>query len=170
MLNCSICGFNNAPGALVCAQCYSLLRTVRVTQLDSTARQAQSKTDEKQTPARHPLRDVGILGPNMVALFMDNKADPLLLQISQQAILGRYTADAALQPRVDLTPYGAFEKGISRMHCTIRRVADGLTIEDLKSSNGTWLNGQRLPAYQSSAIRSGDCLKLGQLILEIFYR
>jgi pSer/pThr/pTyr-binding forkhead associated (FHA) protein len=51
------------------------------------------------------------------------------------------------------------ESEISRHHCTIRVGADEATLVDLGSSNGTYLNGQRVRSQ--AALHSGDELRLG---------
>jgi hypothetical protein len=48
--------------------------------------------------------------------------------------------------------------GVSGHHARIYRGPDGYAIEDLKSRNGTWLNGQRV--YHSQ-LAHGDALRLG---------
>jgi pSer/pThr/pTyr-binding forkhead associated (FHA) protein len=51
------------------------------------------------------------------------------------------------------------ESAVSRHHCTIRVAAGEASIVDLGSSNGTFLNGQRV--VSSSPLRSGDELTVG---------
>ena len=53
------------------------------------------------------------------------------------------------------------------MHAVIRRVESGLTIQDLASSNGTWLNGTKLAPYIPVPIKSGDQLLLGKIAIEM---
>jgi pSer/pThr/pTyr-binding forkhead associated (FHA) protein len=48
---------------------------------------------------------------------------------------------------------------ISRHHCTIRVSAGEATLVDLGSSNGTYLNGQRV--LSQAALHGGDELRLG---------
>ena len=48
---------------------------------------------------------------------------------------------------------------VSRHHCLIRIGADEATLIDLGSSNGTYLNGQRVRSQ--AALHSGDELRLG---------
>ena len=51
------------------------------------------------------------------------------------------------------------ESEISRHHCIIRVGPDEATLIDLGSSNGTYLNGQRVRSQ--AALHSGDELRLG---------
>lgn len=48
--------------------------------------------------------------------------------------------------------------GISGRHARIHRSPTGYTIEDLKSRNGTWVNGSNVPSAQ---LRDGDRIRLG---------
>jgi pSer/pThr/pTyr-binding forkhead associated (FHA) protein len=51
------------------------------------------------------------------------------------------------------------DAAISRHHCLLRVRGDEATISDLGSSNGTFLNGQRVRSQ--AVIRNGDRLQLG---------
>ncbi len=55
---------------------------------------------------------------------------------------------------------------ISRRHAEISRVADDYNIEDLKSRNGTYVNGQRI---ERQLLRNGDVIVVGKFRLQ-FYR
>jgi hypothetical protein len=48
--------------------------------------------------------------------------------------------------------------GISRVHCTVARAADGVWLEDL-STYGSFVNGERVGGRVS--LRAGDRLRLG---------
>ncbi len=48
---------------------------------------------------------------------------------------------------------------ISRRHAVVRRAGDALTIEDLGSRNGTFVNGQRIAGVV--ALAHGDVVRLG---------
>lgn len=54
------------------------------------------------------------------------------------------------------------DPSISRHHCVIRKVGGGYEIQDLQSSNGVLVNGNRV---QSSPLRNGDRITLGQVQL-----
>jgi pSer/pThr/pTyr-binding forkhead associated (FHA) protein len=112
-------------------------------------------------------RQIGKLGTNYIALFIQNSQQPLILELSQDTMLGRHTPDQTLRPRVDLTPFDAAAKGVSRLHAVIRRTPNGLEIWDLASSNGTKLNDLELEPYLPTVLKSGDHLKLGNLEIEV---
>lgn len=57
--------------------------------------------------------------------------------------------------------------GVSRSHAMIVNEGSQIVIEDLDSVNGTYLNGSRLPAGTPASISDGDCLKLGQMEVEV---
>jgi ABC-type multidrug transport system ATPase subunit/pSer/pThr/pTyr-binding forkhead associated (FHA) protein len=52
--------------------------------------------------------------------------------------------------------------GVSRRHAQIRQVDNQYVIEDLSSSNGTFLNGRRITG--SELLQSGDIIGLGQAV------
>src|SRR5271169_4184816 len=55
---------------------------------------------------------------------------------------------------------------ISRRHARISRGADGrLTIEDLSSANGTFVNGERIGAPRRLDI--GDAVRMGRTVLKV---
>jgi pSer/pThr/pTyr-binding forkhead associated (FHA) protein len=52
---------------------------------------------------------------------------------------------------------------VSRVHCRVTALADGqLEVRDLESTNGTFVNGQRIEAARLS---SGDTLQVGRVEL-----
>ena len=51
---------------------------------------------------------------------------------------------------------------VSRRHAEIRRVGDGFVVGDLKSSNGTFLNDERV---ERSPLSSGDRIRIGRTVL-----
>jgi pSer/pThr/pTyr-binding forkhead associated (FHA) protein len=138
--------------------------------MSDTTANILSDQNAPEQPMRARTKHIGMLGTDSIALYINNADNPLVIDVLQEAILGRFTPNSPSQPRVDLMPYGAYEKGVSRMHSVIRRTGSGgLTIEDLLSNNGTFLNGVRLPPRVPYQLASGNRLKLGQLEIEIFF-
>ena len=61
------------------------------------------------------------------------------------------------------------DSSVSRMHARFSVDHEGkMTVRDLNSTNGTWLNGERLMPNESRVIRQGDHVRLGSM--EFVYR
>ena len=54
---------------------------------------------------------------------------------------------------------------VSRQHATISRQGNLFYVVDNQSSNGVYLNGQKIPPGQSCPLRHGDMLRLGEFLL-----
>jgi len=53
---------------------------------------------------------------------------------------------------------------VSRLHCRITAGDEALTVEDLESTNGTFVNGDRVTRAD---VKSGDTLRLGRIEFSI---
>jgi molybdenum cofactor synthesis domain-containing protein len=87
----------------------------------------------------------------------------------EEISIGRLDPASGSFPDVDLSDYGGEEKGVSRRHAKIIRREGGLFIEDLGSFNGTFLNHKKLTPYRLEALKSGDELRLGKLVLRVSF-
>ncbi len=54
---------------------------------------------------------------------------------------------------------------VSRRHAVLVASSDGLAIEDLGSTNGTWVNGQRIA--RPEPIRAGDEVRFGNTVWHV---
>jgi pSer/pThr/pTyr-binding forkhead associated (FHA) protein len=107
---------------------------------------------------------------NQVIIHVRDSSEPITIAPSGEFVIGRRDAASGIAPDLDLTPHGALEKGVSRTHAALRRGEDVLSIIDLDSANGTYLNGQRLAAHQPRLLRDGDEIRLGRLVLHIYFK
>jgi pSer/pThr/pTyr-binding forkhead associated (FHA) protein len=64
-------------------------------------------------------------------------------------------------PRADFIVDAAL---VSRLHCRITAAADKLEVVDLRSTNGTFVNGKRV---QKAQLGDGDKLRVGRVELTI---
>lgn len=103
------------------------------------------------------------LPPYALALFVTGEEAPILLPNQAHVVLGRSTSTVS-ELCLDLTSYGARSLGVSRRHAIIKFSGDDCILEDLDSSNGTWLNGSQLVAYRPYPLQNGDVIRLGQLL------
>ncbi|MGF1507022.1 MAG: FHA domain-containing protein [Anaerolineae bacterium] len=105
-------------------------------------------------------------GPAWRVLFhlsSGSKASTVGLDIWRVTVLGRSDAQSAFRPDLDYTPYGAVRYGVSRRHSLIRPGENNLYIIDQHSTNGTWVNGQRLAPGRDYPLTDGDVIELGAL-------
>jgi pSer/pThr/pTyr-binding forkhead associated (FHA) protein len=79
--------------------------------------------------------------------------------------LGR--SDMGDRPDLELRAPPGVVPAASRRHARLLREGTGWVILDLGSTNGTWLNGRRLPAGQPAPVQPGDHLRLGETAVEI---
>jgi predicted component of type VI protein secretion system len=57
---------------------------------------------------------------------------------------------------------------VSKLHCAIAAWAGKVRVRDLKSRNGTFLNGQRIEG--EAMVRDGDPLKIGSLVFSFLIK
>jgi hypothetical protein len=77
--------------------------------------------------------------------------------------IGRAYKDQA--PQIDLGPYGGSQAGVSRHHACLVYQNNQWLLEDLASTNGTFVNGTKIAPHQPAALKTGDLIRCGQLEL-----
>jgi len=164
---CPYCTHQNREGFLYCEECGR--------QIDKQAGGATLPTKKLATTTEEPVNrsnwgTARFEPSSSIVIHIRDAADPLILDPNQETILGRADANSIRKPDLDLTPYGAMEKGVSRIHAAIYRHEDTLTLVDMGSANGTHLNGQRLAPSQPRVLRDGDEIRLGMLVAHIYFK
>ncbi len=92
------------------------------------------------------------------------------LPLTKAVSIGRLDAASNSFPEVDLTSDGGLKKGGSRWHARVIRCGSEVFIEDLGSINGTFLNHKKLTPCFPQALKSGDELQLGNLVLRVSFK
>ncbi|MBN1250295.1 MAG: FHA domain-containing protein, partial [Anaerolineae bacterium] len=115
-----------------------------------------------QTITMQLMRHPEVSGPR---LFIATSGVALPLPPLEEVLIGRYDQLQPRVPEIDLDPHGGGSAGVSRQHARLVRQPDGWRIEDLRSTNGTYLNEVRLVPGHPIRIRAGDLLRLGQMTL-----
>lgn len=82
-----------------------------------------------------------------------------------EIIVGREDPVSSVFPDVDLTDHGGDEGGVSRQHARIFVQGDHFFIEDLNSTNFTFVNQQKLLPRQPQPLASGDEVRFGRVKL-----
>jgi pSer/pThr/pTyr-binding forkhead associated (FHA) protein len=106
-----------------------------------------------------------------LVLHIPHAGKTIVIIPTRRTVLGRQDRNAGIYPDLDLSPYDALVQGVSRQHAAIRRESgQTLTVVDLSSSNHTYLNGEQLTPHHPTLLRDGDKLRLGRLVLEVYFR
>lgn len=111
------------------------------------------------TPARTTLAPA--------RLIVVGSGATLPLPAAAEAIVGRADPVSNFFPDIDLTDYGALEYGVGRRHMRLFVHSGQVYLEDLDSTNGTFLRNQRLAARSPQALHSSEDVLLGKLALRI---
>ena len=100
-------------------------------------------------------------------LIIQTSGFTLPLPSGTQATVGRADAVSQFTPEIDLTDQGALENGVGRRHIRLFVENGQVYAEDLDSTNGSFLNNQKLQPRQPQVVASGDELRLGRLVLRV---
>ena len=120
-------------------------------------------------PAAERFMDFEIPSKGIVLINLED-GQPITMQDEKSFILGRVSSEMKTRELlIDLTELGALDLGVSRVHAIIRKARDGYEIMDMGSSNGTWLENQRLIPNQPYPLESGDRIRIGRLNILVFY-
>jgi pSer/pThr/pTyr-binding forkhead associated (FHA) protein len=87
----------------------------------------------------------------------------LPLPAAAQAVVGRADPVSQFFPDIDMTPHGALDQGVGRRQARLFIAGGEVMVEDLDSTNGTLLNGQRLTPRRPQVLRDGDQITFGKL-------
>jgi pSer/pThr/pTyr-binding forkhead associated (FHA) protein len=86
----------------------------------------------------------------------DSEAGPVTFRVSPGA-----TKTVGRAPRADFILEAAL---VSRLHCRLEAGPDNLEVVDLESTNGTFVNDQRV---ERARLASGDRLRIGRVELKV---
>jgi hypothetical protein len=168
MIVCPNCRHQEIAGALFCSECGAqLIETPRTsTQSIRPISTEHFKNEMLSTPIVEPpsLTDAAI------SLYVMDSGQFIPLLGRDEFTLGRSAEGQPILPDIDLTPFKAYENGVSRLHASIRITDTQVTVTDLGSVNGTRINNQKIPASKPLVIQHGDVVTLGKLRLQMVIR
>jgi hypothetical protein len=166
VIRCPNCNNPEYPGAIFCNKCGAEIGT------SDNWTTARSKIPENPVsskdippPPIFPPQDIRI--DSGVALHILHTGDVIKMNEHNEYILGRATQQQPLVPDIDLTPYNAYDEGISRLHLSIKIEFPELFVQDLGSVNGTLINDKRMTPHVDYPINHGDILTLGKLKIQL---
>ena len=151
MITCQRCNTENLTSSQYCDECGALLLSIAV--------QAKGSNGK-------PVDAVVVKMPHArLVMERGRGAGKEFLLHEDEIQIGRWDADGGIFPDVDLDADDP-EAKVSRRHARIVRRSDQYTIEDLGSTNGTFINrGRRLVPGDRHALRDGDEIIVGKTFL-----
>ncbi len=142
---CPACGVDIVAGDKFCSNCGAVLQVV--------AEPAAAEVAPLPSPSA---------GPRLVVVASGAE---IPLPAGDEILIGREDPVSGVFPQVDLTPHGGEEGGVSRRHA--RLIVKGLSysVEDLDSTNFTFVNKQKLAPGTSHLVSDGDEIRCGRVAL-----
>jgi hypothetical protein len=164
MIICPNCQHKEMSGAIYCSNCGAQL--IEMTNATHKIHSAEARQEVQSEPGRiKPPPPVHM--QSWISLNMIESGQILPLADQTELTLGRSEDDQPIIPDVDLTPFKAYANGVSRLHASLKLIQDQIVIMDLGSSNGTFLNGNRLSPYVDTQVTHGDVIHLGKLEIQL---
>ena len=161
MIVCQNCKAKEPDGTIFCSECGMQLLT--------SFAQTQKFSDERNLHQEDEKFAQAISGKNgtWISLYILETSHIIAFSERTEFTLGRVSENQPIEPDVDLTPYNAFDSGVSRLHAVIRQNGGNVILVDLASSNGTYINGIRIRPNVEQLLRHGDIVALGKLKIQI---
>ena len=142
---CPACGSEIEAGDAFCSACGYALRAA-----PAPAPAPAAETPPAPAPA----------GPRLV--IADSGAE-IPLPAGDEVFVGREDPVSGIFPQVDLTPHGGEEGGVSRQHARIIAEGGAYFVEDLDSTNFTFVNKQKLAPKTRQPVGDGDEIRFGRV-------
>ncbi len=187
MIKCENCGKNNLEGSRFCDECGTKLSQIAEREAVVSGMEPQSRSNpgisagnitsigllpidlEEESPNGEVVAssDDGSEGATSARLVIERgeNANTEFLLNGEESNIGRWDADNGIFPDVDLDIHDPDAK-VSRRHARIIRRGTVFLIEDLGSTNGTFVNrGRRLLPGTPHVLSSGDEIIVGKTFL-----
>lgn len=171
---CSSCGHKNAVGEIFCLKCGHLL--IETTQWNRKPKLTHALPQEPAGLSDIPAPPVISQGTKvftdhyrLVLHLGDGQRQVMEIADQEEITIGRVDQFTSVLPTINLTNMNAWDRGVSRVHVAIRRRGDALYIYDLESTNGTFLNGQRVLPEAPRLLHNGDRLRLGLFEVDLSF-
>ncbi len=167
MVKCLICEAEHPENTIFCDECGAYLRGGdRKETVPLVVAEVIWMAGEETSEARRGE----VISPLGLKLTIPDSRRDVEVPLTKEVNIGRLDPTSVSFPEVDLTSDGGLERGVSRRHAKITRRGSEVFVKDLGSINGTFLNRKKLTPYLPRALRSGDELRLGELILRVSFK
>ena len=166
---CPSCGSSNPAGEAYCSNCGTSLSAAPAAAKPAQPVAAAFAPSIPAAPVNPPPAPVAlpVATPARMVIESDNTSFDLASIISSksEALIGREDAVSNIFPDIDLTPHNGEDGGVGRRHALIRFSGGQYMIEDLNSINFTFVNKQKITPKSPTALKDGDEIRLGRIVL-----
>ena len=189
MIKCQTCGSQNLDNSQYCDECGAMLMKKEADKNEASS--FQTKISEK--PFFHPANVTSVGIPAIVEVIkeaeksLEKKEQSKVKGVhstlaierggsvgtefalsTDESYIGRWDADNGVFPDVDLDAHDP-EAKVSRRHARILHQDGKYAIEDLGSTNGTYVNrGRRLIPGAPQMIKNGDEIIVGKTFMRFY--
>ncbi len=168
MIQCPVCRIVYISNTIFCPECGAYLLTQK--ELGTDPMEA-GQIRWFRADGAAPAKDSGLSEATPLTIRLrigqGDQARELEISLVKPIRLGRNDPVEHVFPEIDLTDSLGREYGVSRQHACIFQRGETVEIQDLASTNGTLLNGERLAPYVPEPLKDGDQLQLGKLVIEV---
>jgi pSer/pThr/pTyr-binding forkhead associated (FHA) protein len=161
MIMCPSCQHQEVEGALFCSDCGAQLHTGSL-----VTQNIHTNGIRNEALNAIPQGQKNALATGSLSLQLLEGGHLLPLANRNEFTMGRVSDGQTIMPDIDLTPYQAYENGVSRLHAVLKKNDNRVIIMDLGSSNGTYVNGVRLKPENEYPLSHGNIIALGKLKIQ----
>jgi pSer/pThr/pTyr-binding forkhead associated (FHA) protein len=170
MINCPHCKNQMFVGTLFCMECGAQLVFSDSEFQSAWDFESEPKQDlEAQSYTNAPVYTEAASN-SKISLSILETGEVVHLVYREETTLGRVSDGQPIIPDLDLSPFSAYEAGVSRLHASIRQQEGQIIIVDLGSANGTRVNGIKIEPNVPHTLLHGDVLTLGKLKIQVLIR
>jgi hypothetical protein len=165
---CAHCKAKASVSQLYCSRCGYLLPDVQI--IDETAKTSRLGTAGAGIKTAPLQQGTGYFHPQ-ARLFLQavgGKIVPIMLTPGVPIVIGR-NFDTTDPTQVDLAELGAKEFGVSRRHLQLELRDNAIYAADMGSTNGTYINRERLLPGQPTLVRNRAAIQMGVLIMRALF-
>jgi pSer/pThr/pTyr-binding forkhead associated (FHA) protein len=132
---------------------------------EANEEQAAEPEPELELPEAIPVAEAPAPTGQPRFIIRDTGAEIALPTAEGDYIIGREDPVSGVFPAVDMNPHEGEQLGVSRRHAQLT-VEAGLTfIQDLDSTNFTFVNRKKIAPHTPAALSNGDEVRLGKLVM-----
>lgn len=148
-------GHENPDGSMYCDQCGEELPVAAPAPGASVP-----PTPDYPDVGAAPAAPIAVGSPRIV---LKEDGAVFALEGKSEFLVGREDPVSNIYPDIDLTPHNGEDYGVSRMHAKIYIQGGQYLVEDLNSTNSTYINRQKLAAKTPTSIKDGDEVRFGKV-------